>query len=144
MVYSCEMINWNRNYEKYLQKMFCPRWGSNSQPPHLSGPILPYKYSALTDCATGASYILALKMIWRKSKQSEIDEWYLNLKLILENQSGHYLYWKISNFICVKQKLLIENFMILNFICVFKRNFIFATCKRTILFFPKTEASLSF
>ena len=35
-------------------KCFCPRWGSNSQPPHLLDSILSYKYSALTDCATGA------------------------------------------------------------------------------------------
>ena len=35
-------------------KWNCPRWGSNSQPPHLSSTYTAYKYSALTDCATGA------------------------------------------------------------------------------------------
>ena len=34
-------------------KKNCPRRGSNSQPRHRSQP-LPYKYRALTDCATGA------------------------------------------------------------------------------------------
>ena len=35
-------------------KWNCPRWGLNSQPPHLSSTYTAYKYSALTDCATGA------------------------------------------------------------------------------------------
>ena len=38
---------------KQKREKNCPRRGSNSQPRHRSQP-LPYKYRALTDCATGA------------------------------------------------------------------------------------------
>ena len=51
----------------YPIKNSCSRWGSNSQPPHISSCVLyregtVYKYGALTDCATGALTITVVSL----------------------------------------------------------------------------------
>ena len=58
-------------FNTWNKKIFCPRWGSNSQPPHLLDSILSYKYSALTDCATGA-------MLWINQKWTPTFIWVFN------------------------------------------------------------------
>ena len=42
-------------YPSKCKKGLFPRWGSNSQPRHILTHTV-YKYRALTDCATGASW----------------------------------------------------------------------------------------
>ena len=50
---SCQNDNF-ASIKRQGKKWFCSRWGSNSQPRHVSSTV--YKYRALTDCATGAMW----------------------------------------------------------------------------------------
>ena len=96
------------NYQA-RRKKDCSRWGSNSQPRHISR-VLTYKYRALTNCATGAYLhgnsllIYTLHGIWNGESFVDI----ISLKNRLTNSdiylfNNHLEFQRFKNVTCFWQ-----------------------------------------